>query len=227
MEPARTGSGVERKGTHGWQGGEVRPHGRRGGEEGHARVDRWRGDRPLCLNRGFSRIRGLRGLPHTTLPLLSPFPRLCPSHAPLSVGTGPRTCLFRKPYPPAPLFASLIVGYACTKKNRKDRVNAHGGWAERKGTHGWQGGAVRPHRRRGDGTGTHGRMGGEEGHARVVGWRGEAARAEGGRAGHARVDRWCGRARTGGGVEAGIFVSNWLNLNRGYSHSSKVIPWLP
>ena len=67
------------------------------------------------------------------------------------------------------------------------------GGVERMGTHGWMGGAVRPHGRRGRGEaarvdgrrgeartgggwewqGTHGRQGGEDGHARVVGWRGE------------------------------------------------------
>ena len=35
---ARTGGGVDERGTHGWQGGEVRPHGRQGGEDGHTRV---------------------------------------------------------------------------------------------------------------------------------------------------------------------------------------------
>ena len=53
---------------------------------------------PPCLNRGLNGLRGLRGLPLTALPPLHRSHPLCPSQ-----DLSPRP----------PLFASLIVGYAC------------------------------------------------------------------------------------------------------------------
>ena len=46
----RTRRGEDGTGTHGWQGGEVRPHGRLSGEVGHARAARRQGEAARVLS---------------------------------------------------------------------------------------------------------------------------------------------------------------------------------